>query len=72
MADGTYREYERDVYRCYWKLDHSSVCTGQAVYKADVIENAVLAACALVFPQYPISVYGQNAGSWQASHLREQ
>lgn len=44
LADGTKRSYERDVYRCYKKVDSRSACQGQSTYVANRIEGDVLAA----------------------------
>lgn len=43
LADGTRRVYERDVYRCYRKVNSRSTCQGQSTYAAQRIEKDVLA-----------------------------
>lgn len=43
LADGTRRTYERDVYRCYRKINHRGGCSGRSTYVLDRIENDVLA-----------------------------
>ena len=42
LADGTKRAYERDVYRCYRKINSHSTCTGQSTYVTERIEEVVL------------------------------
>lgn len=42
MADGTRRCYERDVYRCYRKINNRNGCHGKTTYCLDRIEGDVL------------------------------
>lgn len=43
LADGTKRTYERDLYRCYRKVNSRSTCHGPSSYSAERIEKEVLA-----------------------------
>lgn len=43
LADGTVRSYERDVYRCYRKVNSRHACQGQSSYVAERVENDILA-----------------------------
>lgn len=40
-ADGTEVDYDYQTYRCYRKISSKGSCSGQNVYKADVINDAV-------------------------------
>lgn len=42
LADGTKRAYERNVYRCYRKMNSRRTCQGQSTYAAELIEEKVL------------------------------
>ena len=42
LADGTFRLYERDVYRCYRKINARGSCQGRATYCLEKIDSAVL------------------------------
>ena len=44
LADGTARRYERDMYRCYRKINSRKSCSGQSTYCADRIEKPILEA----------------------------
>lgn len=42
LADGTKRCYERDVYRCYRKINNYSGCAGKTTYVVERIEEDVI------------------------------
>ncbi len=42
LADGTLREYRRNMYRCYRKSNSPTSCSGVNVYNADVVIDAVV------------------------------
>lgn len=42
LADGTMRTYERDVYRCYRKVNARNTCKGKATYDLERIDGPVL------------------------------
>lgn len=44
LADGTTREYERHVYRCYRRTNAKETCNGMNVYKAEMVTEVVLQA----------------------------
>lgn len=42
LADGTIRQYDRDVYRCYRKINAKKSCSGPSTYCCDKINEAVV------------------------------
>jgi len=42
LASGDPKQYERNTYRCYKKVDNSKACTGQTTYMAAWINEAAL------------------------------
>jgi DNA invertase Pin-like site-specific DNA recombinase len=42
LSDGSVKEYERDCYRCYRKINARESCAGQSSYNADTINETVL------------------------------
>lgn len=42
LADGSTREYRRNMYRCYRKTNSPTSCDGMNVYNADVVIDAVV------------------------------
>ena len=80
LADGTLREYERHVYRCYRRTNAKETCDGANVYKMEPVVDAVLDAVRQFFSRVKAlpseelldSVCEHNTSVYQVAYKRAE